>query len=145
LKLQVNDPSAYCKSDDCSGTPPVSIRRVDSTEPLALTPGRCATSCVDCRELVCPSRPCSAMGLPMTDTEFVWDGTYYEASTCGAGVPCVAERRANDGHYVAEWCGLRGTRTIDSIGAPQCIEGGDRRCVSVAFDFPASSPRTTSF
>ncbi len=85
------------------------------------------------------------MGLPMMDTEFVWDGTYYEASTCGAGVPCVTERHASDGPYVAEWCGLRGSRTIDSIGAPQCIEGGGRRCVSVPFDFPARSPRTTSF
>jgi hypothetical protein len=85
------------------------------------------------------------MGVPVADTEFEWDGRYYEASTCGTGRPCAAERHAENGRYVAEMCVLRGARTIDSIGAPQCIENGERKCVSIEFEFPSPEPRVATF
>jgi len=85
------------------------------------------------------------MGVAMTDTEYVWDGRYFEASTCGAGRACAAERFAGSGKYVAEMCALRGSRTIDTIGAPQCIENGERKCVSLEFDFPSSEAFVATF
>jgi hypothetical protein len=76
------------------------------------------------------------MGVGLERVALAWDGTHYELSTCGAGVPCAARRTAGSGRYVAELCGTQNTRTIDSIGAPVCVDTGRATCASRELSYP---------
>lgn len=135
ITFTAKDPRALCRVDDCSGTPLVSIRKVGAGKPLVLAPGRGATLCASCRA---PASlpPCSPMGVGVERVELDWDGTHYDLSTCGPGTPCAARQPAEPGRYVAELCATESTRTIDSIGAPACVDTGHRVCKELEFDLP---------
>jgi len=139
IAFTVRDRHAYCRQDDCSGAPLVTIRPANASTPLLLFPGTCERSCDTCRDEPCRPPVCTKMGVAVTVAELDWDGSYYEPGTCGAGVPCVTRRLAAEGHYVAEFCAARGARTNDSIGVPLCVDSGEHRCASVEFDYPTTS------
>ncbi len=85
------------------------------------------------------------MGVPVTREEFAWNGTYFEPGLCNGTTPCVTERVVAPGRYVAELCAPHGARTNDSIGAPVCVESGERSCAKREFDFPGSGTLITRF
>lgn len=135
ITFTAKDPRSLCRVDDCSGAPPISIRTLRGAQPLVLSPGRDATLCAACTAAA--SRPpCSPMGIGVEHVELDWDGTHYELSSCKAGTPCAARRVSEPGRYVAELCALKSTRTIDSIGAPTCVDTGQRVCARVEFELP---------
>jgi len=82
------------------------------------------------------------MGVGVEKVDFAWDGTYYELDQCPGGKACAARRTAGPGRYEAELCAVRSTRTIDSIGAPVCVDTGQHACARVLFDFPSAAQVT---
>lgn len=135
ITFTAKDPHSLCRVEDCSGAPPITIRSLHGEQPLVLSPGRNATLCASCAAPATGPH-CSPMGVGVERVEIDWDGTHYGLSSCGAGTPCAARRIAEPGRYVAELCALKSTRTIDSIGAPTCVDTGQRVCLRVEFDLP---------
>lgn len=136
ITFTAKDPRSLCRVDDCSGAPPISIRALQGTQPLVLSPGPNAVRCAPCAGTASTPPPCSPMGIGVERMELDWDGTHYELSSCGGGLPCAARRVAEPGRYVAELCAIRSSRTIDSIGAPACVDTGQRVCAHVEFELP---------
>jgi hypothetical protein len=63
-----------------------------------------------------------------------WDGTYFAASTCGAGTACIAPACASQGRYTAKMCAY--AQTSGGGGAPFCNAVQTPTCATIDFDWP---------
>jgi hypothetical protein len=98
----------------------------------------CSADCGGCTLYPCPSMPCM---LPQHMTgagvQRTWDGSYYTASTCGAGIGCVERSCIETGHYTARMCAYAdlGSTPSDAL----CRPAQAATCTDVAFDWPPAA------
>jgi hypothetical protein len=117
-------------------------------QPLSLGTVGCSTPCSTCLPILCPeipviACPAGSYGSAVTDSDFTWDGSYVESSSCentsAVAISCVAPKFAAPGLYVARFCATPGTLSLPDGGLqPQCTPTGAQSCVEVSFAFPSS-------
>jgi hypothetical protein len=118
----------------------LTIRAVNAGAPLTVA-ADCSTRCGDCQLVGCPAlceapRPFGDAGARMN-----WDGTYFPAGTCGAGMACVGQACATAGDYVATLCGYAELPDAAPVGA--CGGVATPTCVDLPFVWPPSADAGT--
>jgi hypothetical protein len=93
----------------------------------------CSSECV---AAPCTAGACPPGGWPITEAALVWDGSYYDWSTCGGGTKCYNRHFVRPGRYFANMCATPGTITQGDGGWGECTSTGPQECVEVLFDFP---------
>jgi hypothetical protein len=143
LRLKIAPGSSYCDTNALCGNLATHITVRDQAGTviggnLPFCPVYCAP---DCQPQVCPAIPCLPYAAAFTGQERVFDGGYYEGSTCGAGTACYRRRYVGPGRYVATMCATPGVaRTPDAGGSAICAEARAPECMEVPFDFPSPIP-----
>jgi len=109
-------------------------------EPIQTSPGVCPTYCsAQCTPLLCPLICPISSDVALTNVEGSWDGSYYEASTCGSNTACLNKRFVAPSVYVVQMCATPGTLAEGDAGPPTCTPSGREECAGVPFMFPSPS------
>jgi len=146
LQLLLPSSRTFCDQiDSCALSPGHIAVLTESGAPLPTTTGWCPTLCSDqCVVPPCPLIPCGVVdGAAVTGFQMVWDGAFYQASTCGGGLGCIQPRFAAAGRYVANMCATPGTVTLKDTGARACTPSGPPECIEAPFVFPGPEVRAT--
>lgn len=137
LRLQLPSGQSFCDViEGCAGPPQVFIGTAPGNW---LTPNGGPFCAVECSNQCAPT-PCPAIGacvavafgVPVTNVEMTWDGSYVNWSTCGSGTACFNRRFVPPGRYVARLCATPGTL----IDASTCTQTAPEECVEATFDLP---------
>jgi hypothetical protein len=145
VRLALAPGLAYCdQGSTCDPFRHIAIRTA-AGQTLPLAPGGCPTWCDTCQPPACPGFACVPTGRETRDEELVWDGSYYESSTCGTpALQCARKRFARPGQYVAVMCAKEGRLEQPDSGTsvnPICrATASDPSCVEVPFTFPSTTP-----
>jgi hypothetical protein len=94
----------------------------------------CETMCGDCMAIGCPAICVQPRTMAFGGERLTWDGTFWEASTCGAGTACRQKACAAPGRYTVKMCVSR--RGADLA----CEPSADPFCGPIDFDYPSSTP-----
>jgi hypothetical protein len=91
--------------------------------------------------MACTNVCIAAERLKMEGAMTTWDGSYFQASTCGAGKSCFEDACAPPGKYLAHMCAYPdgedgGAGPFCSFN-PQAVPA-KAVCVEVPFDFPST-------
>lgn len=131
--------TSYCTGSTGCAPGWLSIRPQGGT-PFLLN-GGCTTTCAACEPVACPLICAAPTRIPPSGVTDTWNGTMFDASTCGAGVSCVNQECAPAGTYVARMCG-NAERTLEaSVGA--CVGDATATCVEVPFTWPPAGGSAT--
>src|SRR5579859_250170 len=127
--------SDWCVGANCSDV----WVTITSSTGTPVTPSiLCGVTCDTCTSTPCPPiacripQPMKAQGETAT-----WDGTDWQAGTCGANTACRGRQCAAPGHYIAKMCASRSVPDGGPLG--QCSTNPMLTCVDVPFDYPTSS------
>jgi hypothetical protein len=91
--------------------------------------------CATCEGPRCPGPICGGSPFAAEGYVFDWDGTLFEADSCGSGSACWAHRCAEPGRYHVKFCA---EVKLDD-GSCSALGGGNDRCAELDFDYPNSS------
>ena len=142
LTFKVSSKRTYCAQADCNGNSSHISIKDSSDKTLRLSPGDCYTPCDTCKMLPCPGAACQQMGVAVNGDQMIWDGRYFEASTCGQEANCLNKKYAAPGKFTARMCATPGTLAKDQFDVAQCTASGPQECVDVSFDFPGTQTYT---
>jgi hypothetical protein len=95
----------------------------------------CETKCGDCMPVGCPALCVAPQPMKPDGERMTWDGTFWQASTCGAGTACRRSACAAPGRYKVKMCAAR--RTSDA--GPFCMPSATPTCVDLDFDYPSAA------
>lgn len=126
----------YCVGTQCTLSW-VSVKAMNGKS-MSLS-GGCVTTCDVCRPIACAASLACVAPQHMTPEgqSITWDGTYYEPSTCGAGLSCQDKQCAPPGRYIATMCANRSTSDAGMAGF--CQAAPTPTCVDVEFDYPTAA------
>jgi hypothetical protein len=97
----------------------------------------CETTCSNCMPIGCPALCIAPQTMKPEGESLVWDGTFWQGSTCGAAnVSCREKACAAPGRYKVKMCAAR--RSSDA--GPFCMAGASPSCTELEFDYPSSAP-----
>jgi hypothetical protein len=123
----------YCVGLQCSAVW-MTISSLDGVEmPIAVP---CETPCTTCQPIGCPALCIAPQPMKAGGERITWDGTFWEASTCGSNTACRQHACAAPGRYKVKMCAA--PRTSDA--GPFCMPGATPTCAELEFDYP--SPAT---
>jgi hypothetical protein len=126
----------FCVGLQCSATWMTVTSMSGEEMPLSAP---CETPCDTCQPVGCPAI-CVAPQVMKPDGErLTWDGTFWQASTCGAHLACRGKACAAPGRYKVKMCAA--ARTSDAGPIPGFCSSPDTTptCVELEFDYPSSS------
>jgi hypothetical protein len=152
LRLTLPPTQSFC-DENASCTTTQHLWILDPAgQPFTLGTVGCQVDCSSCSGPPCLETPviaCPAgnFGVPVSSSDFVWDGSYVENGGCepngpspGAAIACVSGKFAPPGMYIARFCATPGTLGTTDGGLQTCTTTGAQECVEVGFGFPATEP-----
>lgn len=80
--------------------------------------------------------------FPLAGVGYDWDGSYRASATCGAQACRGPQVCAPAGHYIGEFCALRGTTVSGRCTPSQGLGSQDVSCSTVEFDLPSTATFT---
>jgi hypothetical protein len=113
------------------------VKTADGQPLGALYPG-CIATCDVCSPVLCPLVCLAPRPLdPINGQTQIWNGTYYQQATCGAGISCVSPQCVPAGtRLLATMCA---SPRLNPDGGNICQPSDTPRCVDVPFVFPATT------
>ncbi len=95
----------------------------------------CETMCSDCVPVACPALCVAPQTMKPDGESLTWDGTFWQASTCGAGTSCREKACAAPGRYKVTMCAAR---RISHAGT-FCMPSAAPTCIDLDFDYPSAT------
>jgi hypothetical protein len=126
------DNGSWCVGLQCSLSWMTVTSLTGESMPIELP---CETTCGDCLPVGCPALCIAPQPMKLDGESLTWDGTYWQASTCGANVACRQKTCAAPGRYRVKMCAAR--RSSDA--GPFCMPSATPTCTELEFDYPSSA------
>jgi len=139
FQLDLPSTRTFCDQVSSCGGGPVHVTFTDASgQAIQIYGGFCGTDCARCSPVACPGIACipGGTGQMVTQVQSIWDGSFYQSSTCGQNISCTSRHFVLPGRYTAHMCATPGTLNQGDAGMPTCTNTGPQQCVDVIFELP---------